>query len=213
MVGTACIAVQCSPERDCRTSAGLKTSDGRTRALPWVTAASRPHTKPKQWKRGGGQHKMSAGENPNLSPTKKPLLIKLLTLAIYQLKFFGSVLTYLCDNMDTFLVPVVPLVNWKQHTSLGLAFPHSPSSVSLLLSPTSSLPLVLRKLRKDFGSPKLEVWSRRETSSYNLPLDFVDAAVSEARTRIRASLARYPIRGAIKIARGSRRLYESKKLT
>lgn len=40
--------------------------------------ARTPRTSPKQWKRGGGQHRMSEDVKANLSPMELALLMRLL---------------------------------------------------------------------------------------------------------------------------------------
>ena len=59
IVGTPCSAVHFSSEIACSTARGSKVSPGNTILAPCVMTASIPSTRPKQWKSGGGQQRMS----------------------------------------------------------------------------------------------------------------------------------------------------------
>lgn len=78
IVGTPCSAVHFSSEIACNTAFGSNVSPGKMIFEPWVTAASMPRTRPKQWKSGGGQQRMSKGLKSMRSPMKRELLTRLL---------------------------------------------------------------------------------------------------------------------------------------
>lgn len=59
MAGTPWRAVQFSFERTERTAGAEKVGEGIIMDAPWVRQVRRPRTRPKQWKRGGGQQRMS----------------------------------------------------------------------------------------------------------------------------------------------------------
>jgi hypothetical protein len=57
---------------------GSKDSLGKTMAEPWFRQARRPRVRPKQWKRGGGQQRVSVGVRCMRSPMKRELFVRLL---------------------------------------------------------------------------------------------------------------------------------------
>jgi hypothetical protein len=59
-------------------AAGSNDSAGYTILPPWVSVARRPRVRPKQWKRGGGQQRVSSGVRFIRSPMKEELFIRLL---------------------------------------------------------------------------------------------------------------------------------------
>lgn len=65
-----------------RTAGAEKMGEGIMRVEPWVRQVRRPRTRPKQWKRGGGQQRMSEGAKDILVPMKRALLIKLLKMLV-----------------------------------------------------------------------------------------------------------------------------------
>jgi hypothetical protein len=78
IVGTPCNAVQFSSEMAFRTALASKVSAGRTIFAPWVRTANTPSTRPKQWNKGGGQHRTSSSVNSKRSPIEVALLMRLL---------------------------------------------------------------------------------------------------------------------------------------
>lgn len=78
IAGTPWSAVQFSVERAERTAGAEKVGEGSTMDEPCVTHARRPRTRPKQWKRGGGQQRMSVGVKDMRSPIERALLMRLL---------------------------------------------------------------------------------------------------------------------------------------
>lgn len=78
IVGTPWRAVHFSSEIAWRTDFGSNVSLGKTIFAPCVTTASIPRTSPKQWNRGGGQHRISKEVRSIRSPIKRELLTRLL---------------------------------------------------------------------------------------------------------------------------------------
>ena len=80
IAGTPCSAVQFSIDRAERTAGAEKVGDGRTIQEPCVMQASSPRTRPKQWKRGGGQQRMSDEVKDMRSPIERALFMRLLAI-------------------------------------------------------------------------------------------------------------------------------------
>lgn len=78
IAGTPWSAVQFSVEMACMQAMGSKASAGKTMVEPWVRTARTPRVRPKQWKRGGGQQRVSEGLSCMRSPMKRELLMRLL---------------------------------------------------------------------------------------------------------------------------------------
>ena len=78
MAGTPWSAVTFSLERTERTAGAEKVGDGMMMDAPWDRQVRRPRTRPKQWKRGGGQQRASAEVKDMRWPMKRALLIRLL---------------------------------------------------------------------------------------------------------------------------------------
>lgn len=89
IAGTPWSAVQFSTDSAERTAGAEKDGDGSTMDDPCVMQARRPSTRPKQWKRGGGQQRISEGVKDIRSPMERELLIRL--LEVCQLAKGGKV--------------------------------------------------------------------------------------------------------------------------
>lgn len=80
MAGTPWRAVQSSSDKAAKTAGPENVGLGKIILAPCVKHARRPNTSPKQWKRGGGQQRISDEVNDMRLPMDRALLIRLLNV-------------------------------------------------------------------------------------------------------------------------------------